>query len=185
MCTWKLIKEAQQECKINKQKASNINTSFRIIAEQVNVDRKILVEGVTHVLSNFDNVIKGMNIKSVIAFLAGVAQIAKALPASTDEQRKQSSLRMLAAAAMNFNDLTDQSLPNEAMVKIAQFGVMQPDLIQKYTTISQQGSEALVAEARKLSQEIDRAMNVAKTPQTNRPATAGPSIVSAPPATYR
>jgi hypothetical protein len=93
--------------------------------------------------------------------LASVAKLPDELVSSDDVNKKQKSLKVLTAAAMKFDELTKQSLPNSAVVQIAQYGSKFPELVQQYIKIvtSVNSAEQVADAARALLSPIEQAMN--------------------------
>ncbi len=146
-----LINQAHRQLMEDKQTFEN----FQLFAESVNVDANVLTEAITHVLAGLGQTAANMNPKSVASLLAGVERIAKVLPNAVPNQQ-QNTIRLLAAAAMKFDDLTKQALPNAQVVKVAQYGAADAQLVQKYLDIVQQGPQAIQQAASQLKTVIDR-----------------------------
>jgi hypothetical protein len=110
-----------------------------------------------------------MNPRSVASFLAGVEKISQTLPsANIGADKKQNTIRLLTAAAMKFDDLTKQALPNPQVVKIAQYGAGDTQLMQKYLDIVKQGPQAISTSANQLRSAIDRIITTS-TSQNQQP----------------
>lgn len=158
-----LIKQAQQVLTETKETVNNIE----LFAESIDSTFTEVCESVTHVLAGLEQTTNNMNPKSVASFLAGVERIITVLPSATPE-KQQSTVRLLQAAAMKFDDLTKKALPNQAVVKIAQYGASDAQAVQKYLGIVQQGPREIANAANKLRYAIDRAMTTSQAPQAQQ-----------------
>lgn len=162
-----LIKQAQQILTEDIQRLTNL----REFAESIDSTVSEICESVTHVLAGLEKTARSMSPKSIASFLAGVERISTVLPsAQVPDEKKQSTIRLLQAAAMTFDDLTKQTLPNQAIVKIAQFGAADAQLLQKYLNIVQQGPQSITNVANSLRYEIDRVMRVQQNQQPQQPS---------------
>lgn len=169
--TLKLIKETltstNNQLNISKRIVENFN--YFTFTSPVNEQSPItLAESVTHVLAGLAQNSKNMNPRSVASFLAGVEQLSRALAQSQDEKKTQNTIRVLADAALKHDELTKQSLPNNSVVVIAQYGAKFPELMQKYERIVNDPQQ-LDQAARQLSGPIERAMNISTQPQQQQP----------------
>ena len=150
-----LIKTAHNNLLESQKIAQNV-TQF---AKEFDTTVPFMVEAITHVLSELEQTIKSMNPRSVAAILAGVEKISTILPKTTDSTKKQNTIRLLTAAKMTVNDLQPgQPQPNEAVVKIAQYGASDSTLMQKYLDMVQREPQSIGVVANKLKQSIDNAM---------------------------
>ncbi len=160
-----LIKQAQQTLLEDRVTLTNI-TSF---AKSIESTVDSLHESVTHVLAGLGQTSANMDPRTVASFLAGIEKIAKVLPTATaNPNQQQNTIRLLTAAAMKFDDLTKKSLPNSAVVKIAQYGAGDAELMKKYLGIVQQGSEQITTAANQLRTVIDRVITTSNQPPQNQ-----------------
>lgn len=159
------------------------------IAESTETEVEVLSEAVTSLLANIatkaeqGKPIDLMHINSVAAFLAGVEAIADALPSSTDEQKKQNTIRVLTTAAL------EDGTPNSATYPIINLGARKAErhksylaALQHYATGQTKGDpqgEMLARLIRMLQMKIDRAM---RSSAPMKPmAKTGPSTPGTPP----
>lgn len=188
-----LIKKAANVgAKIQKQ-AAIVNTNLITLAEQQNVTADILVENITHILAGvaYDaeqgKTIRVMHLKSIADFLAGVEAIAIALPTSTDQKKKQNTLRILAAASIGSDGHV-----NDAVLPIIHLGARKSNLHDKYFKIIQDYTDGairgeaenrqLLSTVRKLQLMIDQATRIAMhSSKMNDVVGAGPSMQGSTP----
>lgn len=167
-----LIKEAQNQAL----KESTINTAIvkniDYIAQESGLTRRQVTESITHVLAGLAQTAKNMNPRTTAMILAGVDKISQVLPQA---QNPEKTIQTLAAAAMRFDDLTRQALPNPAVVKIAQFGSKYSELVQNYLNVAE-NPQQLDRVAKQLMSRIDKAMSNKST------VAAGPSAAGVTPA---
>lgn len=152
----------------------------------------VLAENVTSVLANIavaaeeGKPIDLMNQNSIPSFLAGVEAIANALPHSQEQDKKENTIRVLAAASIGRDGMVTY-----AVTPIAQLGARKDTLRAKYAQMvnayAHTGDErdgAILAQAvRQLQMKIDQAMRVAAAPVQNQPAKAGASQPGSTPGT--
>jgi hypothetical protein len=161
-----LITQAQKVLLEDRMLIENIN----LFAKSIDCSIDTVFESVTHVLAGLSQNSNAMNPKTTASFLAGIEKLSNILPsANIDANRKQNTIRLLIAAAMQFNDLTKQSLPNSAAVKIAQYGAGDSELIKKYLNIVQQGPESITKYANQLKSVIDRVITTNQGQQKSIP----------------
>jgi hypothetical protein len=139
-----------------------IYENFRWIADDKGYSVNAVYEGVTHVLAGLGQSAQNMNPNSVASFLAGVEKLSEVLITIDDVDKKRNTLKVLTAAAMKYDDLTKQALPNSSVVKIAQFGSKFPDLVQKYVKMATSVDAPVQIDkaARALLSPIERSMNM-------------------------
>lgn len=144
----------------------------------------VLVENITSVLANIamsaeeGKPIDLMNQNSIPSFLAGVDTIANALPHSQEQDKKENTIRVLAAASIGRDGMVTY-----AVTPIAQLGARKSELRLKYSKLvqayaqsgDQQDGKILAQAVRQLQMKIDQAMRVAAAPVQNQPAKAGAS----------
>lgn len=150
---------------------TNIRENIQHFADQEKMTVQGLSESITHVLAGLSQTAGSMHPNSIAALLAGVEKLSTDLPKSEDPAKKQNTIRVLAAAAMNHNKLSNESLPNHSVVVIAQHGSKFPDLVQKYARIAA-NPDQLNKAAKQLSYGIEQAMNSTATLKMD-PAAAG------------
>lgn len=182
------IKQATKTLKEEAIAASNTMQMMVEYAQEGNVTVSELYENVTNILANIATTasegrpLKLMHLNSIASFMAGVEAIAKALPTTQDEARKQNTLRVLAAAGVQ-----PDGTVSYATTPIAQLGARKQDLQGKYAAMVQDYAQStargepagmeLAQAARMLQTQIDRAMRQATSSgQQNRFAQAGPSM---------
>lgn len=170
MTAFALIKQARQAADSQATIVENIN----YLAKQEQTTSKVIYESITHVLAGLAQNPNMMNPNSVAALMAGVEKLAGGLVSSQDDQRKQGTLKTLAGAAIKNDQMTRQQLPNQAVVKIAQFGAKFPDLVQKYSGVMQNPNQAAQL-LKQLQMKIDRAMQQSQqsTRVSDNPAAMG------------
>jgi hypothetical protein len=170
-----LLQAANANLKSQENTSSNIAKQFTIIAESINQSPNLVFENVTHLLANIANTvlngkpIKLLHLNSVAAFLAGVEAIAKALPVTSDEMKKQNTLRVLATAGLD-----DSGQINDSTFPIVNIGAKKQDLQSKYAdmikkyasslTLGQPDGQQLGQAVKQLQFFIDKAMRVATVP---------------------
>lgn len=182
MKTFNLLQGINEATIIRERECQCIRANFAVLAADHSIDQEQLVESVIDVLVNIaatasaGKPIKAMNVDSVSAFFAGVDRMSKALP-SAQSPNKENMLRALTAAGIG-----DDGLINTAVAPIAQYGVKDEALRQKYAELIKayvasagtghpDGSE-IVAAARRLQVAIHVAMKTASAevpvpPQAN------------------
>lgn len=152
----------------------------------------VLAENVISVLANIaltaeeGKPIDLMNQSTIPSFLAGVESIANALPHSQEQDKKENTIRVLAAASIGRDGMVTY-----AVTPIAQLGARKDTLRAKYAKLIQayahtgdQQDGAILAQAvRQLQMKIDQAMRVASAPVQNQPAKAGASQPGSTPVT--
>ncbi len=150
----------------------------------------VLEETVSHVLTNIainaeeGNRFKLMHSQAIVAFMAGVEAIARALPSSTDDEKKNKTIKILSLVGIG-----PDGLINTAVQPIVDVGLKFPDLMAKYqplvrnyvTNNNEQNGMLLANAARKLQMEIHQAIRLS-LPQQRKPfAQAAPSAPGNPP----
>lgn len=129
----------------------------------------VLVEDVTHVLAAISTAareqqkIQLASAESLAAFLAGVEVLSQKLPASNNENMKQSVLRLMANIRVN----PDQSLSANVQ-PVADLGAKHPDIMKRYLSVlktyeydpNEQSADSVSRVARMLQSEIDRALRM-------------------------
>ncbi len=175
MTSLKLIKKARDVDTSKSTQFKFIRENITYIAKQQKISSKQLFESVTHVLAGLGQTAQYMHPNSVASFLAGVAKLSDELVSMEDVNKKHQTLKLLATAAMKFDDLTKQTLPNESVVKIAQYGARFPDVVQKYIKITSgvNSSEQINDVARQLLGPIEQAMNTVR--QASKTIASNPS----------
>ncbi len=162
MPTFKLIKKAYDVDATTKIRTNLIIENLTYFSNQQGISVQALAEGVTHVLAGLGQTAPSMHPNTVAAFLAGVLKLADELASSDDAEKKRQSLKVLNAAAMKFDELTKQSLPNQSVVKIAQYGSKFPDVVRQYTRIASSSPEQIDQAAKQLIPMIDHAITQAE-----------------------
>jgi hypothetical protein len=183
--TFNLIRTAQKLAVDTRDTNTAIQAHMDVIAESTKLSVKVISESVLSLLANVavkaeqGQKIDLMHQNSVAAFLAGVEAIALALPSSTDEQKKQNTLRALAVAGLG-----EDGTVNDATFPIVNLGARKPELHAKWGDKLKQyiasGEGAQLAQAvRQLQMNVDRAMRSSTQPRATAPA--GPSMQGHPP----
>ncbi|MCK9369657.1 hypothetical protein M0R04_07095 [Candidatus Dojkabacteria bacterium] len=175
-----LIKQAYNVDIKNTTQHNYIRENIKHIAKRQFTTPALIAEGVTHVLAGLGQTAQYMHPNTVAAFLAGVSKLSDELVSTDDANKKNKTLKILTAAAMKFDDLTKQSLPNQSVVIIAQYGARFPELMQQYVKIaSSSNPEQINQAARQLLTPIEQAMNMAskasETLASNPSSSAGVS----------
>lgn len=181
----KLIKTAQQLLTDQQKQTASINEHFTRIAEDKKMTVQVVSESVLSLLANIavkaeqKQPIDLMHMNSVAAFLAGVETIALALPSSTDQEKKQNTLRALAVAGLG-----EDGTINDATFPIINLGARKAALHsqwgQKLKAYTATGEGAQLAQAvRQLQMNVDRAMRSTMAPKT-APATGASMQGTAP-----
>lgn len=166
-----LIKEAQNQATKETIITTTIVKNIDHIASNSGLTRKQVTESITHVLAGLAQTAKNMNPRTTAMILAGVDRLSQVLPQA---QKPEKTIQTLAAAAMRFDDLTRQHLPNQAVVQIAQYGSKFSDLVQKYLSVTE-NPQQLDSIAKQLMARIDKAMTRQST------VAAGPAAAGATP----
>lgn len=185
-----MIERAHNQRKKIDETNAAIVIQFQQLAEKTSVELHVLYESVTHLLSNIatkaetGEPIKLMHANSVGAFLAGVETIANALPTSTDETKRENTLRVLAKAGMGPNGLI-----NDFTFPIVNLGARNESRHKQMTQLvvdymnsqirGEPNGRRLAQVARQLQQGVDRAMRSAAAPRSI--AQAGPSRTGSSP----
>lgn len=168
-----LIKQAQQSLT----ESSIILSNIQALAAEAGVPEIELKESISHVLAGLGETAKNMHPRSVAALLAGVEKLSSTLPT---DKNKTNTIRSLASAAMKFDDVTKESLPNQAVVTIAQYGSNFPELVQKYSQVAASGdSQQIDKAARVLIAPIERAIRLSSQSSSPAPA-ANPLAIGQP-----
>lgn len=186
-----MIKSANNADRTQLKQQAATYTMMMEYAEEGKISVQELAESVTHILANIATTassgapLKLMHLNSIASFMAGVEAIAKALPTTQDEIRKQNTLRVLTAAGVQ-----PDGTVSYAVTPIAQLGARKQDIHGKYSAMVQDyaastargepAGQELAQAARMLQAQIDRAMRQAAAPQ-NKPAAAGPSMTGSSP----
>ena len=176
MTMYSLIKQAQAATTNQNILIENIT----VFAQQNNITSQQLYESITQVLAGLAQNPNMMNPKSIAALMAGVEKLSSGLASSSDDAKKQVTLKTLAGAAMRRDPMQQGALPNEAVVKIAQFGAKFQDLVQKYEQQIQNPTE-LSRSLKQLQMTIDRAVQQGQqsTKVSDNPASMGSAGKSA------
>lgn len=171
-----LIKQAQAAIDSQSTLVENITS----LAQESNTTSQKVCESITQVLAGLAQNPKMMNPKSIAALMAGVEKLSTGLASSQDDTKKQFTLKTLANAAMRRDQMQQGALPNDAVVKIAQFGAKSQDLVQKYEQLVQNPAE-LSRSLKQLQMTIDRAMQQGQqsTKVSDNPASMGSAGQSA------
>lgn len=151
-----LIQEAQDDLE-QKHHVLSLLEGIALVSDLTSV--KEVCESVDQVLAHIASNKQSMHPRSIAAFLAGVDHIIHALP-NAEPKSKQNTLRVLTNAALKFDDLTKQSLPNQAVVNIARIGSQFNDLVTKYLQIVNADPKTLDSIAKKLSYRLQQTVNI-------------------------
>lgn len=133
-----LIKQLASSASEQSVKCNNIVAVMESLAATTNQTTSDLFENATHILSNIAvNAREGkpltiMHPNSIASFMAGIEAISHSLPTSTDAIKRDNTLRVLAAAAIDRDGLV-----NYAATPIAQLGAQKPDSLKKYQRLVQ------------------------------------------------
>lgn len=162
-----IIGAAQQQITENVRTHTSILEHFSKVAADAAVDLVVITETVLSLLANIATKaetgrdIDLMHINSVAAFLAGVETIARALPTSTDERKKQNTIRALSVAGLG-----DDGKINDATFPIVNLGAQKADLhiswgdkLKQYVTTKD--GQSISKEIRQLQMKIDKAVRAA------------------------
>lgn len=151
-----------------------LTENIAYLATTHNITDAVVCESISHVLAGLAQNPRMMHPNSIAALMAGLEKLSGGLMSSADDAKKQHTMQTLIQANLK------QSLPNNAVVTIAEFGARFPDLVQKYAAIVKSPNE-LPSALNKLRSTIERAMQVSKESNkvSDNPASMGSAGMAA------
>lgn len=173
-----LIQKAQEYRKISNTLTENLIT----LATQQQTILVPFCESIIHVLFGLEQTAANMHPRSVATLLAGVEKLSTTLGSIEDSTQKKQSLKLLTSAAVTYDDLVKQSLPNHSVVGIARYGDQFPELVQKYLKVASgpNATQQIGVAAHQLIKPIKQVMHQAVEASTTIATKSNPVRNNAP-----